>query len=102
MTRLETYLLTVSCDFNIQLKPRAQFDVMNNALLWFSMYVLVIYHTYIKEYKLNRDMTFECPAKAAQFDKAHQNGPRWGKHHAGAKELAGGYTKGLKPVIYLV
>lgn len=42
-------------------------------------------------------MKLECPQKAAQYDKAHQAGPRWGRQHAGAKELADGYTKGQKP-----
>lgn len=32
--------------------------------------------------------------KAAEFDQVHKQAPRWGKNNAGAKELAGGYTKG--------
>jgi len=35
----------------------------------------------------------ECPAKAAEFDRQH-SGARWGRHHAGAKELALQYTAG--------
>ena len=35
----------------------------------------------------------ECPAKAAEFDRQH-SGARYGRHHAGAKELAQQYTAG--------
>ena len=35
----------------------------------------------------------ECKEKALAFDAEHK-AVRWGKSHAGAKELAGGYTKG--------
>ena len=36
----------------------------------------------------------EDPKKAEVFDKQHRDGPKWGRHHAGAKELASGYTTG--------
>ena len=36
----------------------------------------------------------EDPQKAAAFDEQHKEGPKWGRHHAGAKELASGYTAG--------
>jgi len=35
----------------------------------------------------------ECPAKVAEFDRQHSQA-RWGRHHAGAKELAQQYTAG--------
>lgn len=39
----------------------------------------------------------ECPEKAAEYDRQHQEAaeaPRWGPKHSGAVELAGQYTKG--------
>ncbi len=39
-------------------------------------------------------MVRECPVKAAEFDQTHKQGVRKSKNHAGAKELAGGYTQG--------
>ena len=36
----------------------------------------------------------EDPLKAKAFDQLHKDGPKWGRHHAGAKELADGYTRG--------
>ena len=35
----------------------------------------------------------ECPAKVAEFDRQHSQA-RWGRYHAGAKELAKQYTTG--------
>ena len=37
--------------------------------------------------------SLECPVKAAEFDLQHSK-VRWGKHHAGAIELAQQYTPG--------
>lgn len=37
----------------------------------------------------------EDPVKAKAFDEQHKEAPKWGRHHAGAKELAGGYTTGI-------
>ncbi len=38
-----------------------------------------------------------CPAKAAEFDNLHAKAPRkCGRNSAGAKQLAGGYTKGSR------
>lgn len=43
----------------------------------------------------------EDPAKAEEFDKLHsEKSPRWGRHHAGAKELASGYTAGRDLSVY--
>ena len=36
----------------------------------------------------------EDPSKAKAFDQLHKEGPKWGRQHAGAKELASGYTRG--------
>lgn len=46
-------------------------------------------------------MTTECPLKAAAFDKAHKAAPRFGKNHAGAKQLAELYTKGQQSTVEL-
>ena len=37
----------------------------------------------------------ECPALAEEFDRLHSKAPKFGRQNAGAKELAGGYTRGL-------
>ena len=39
-------------------------------------------------------LTMEDPLKAEEFDQLHKDGPKWGRHHTGAKELADGYTRG--------
>lgn len=45
----------------------------------------------------------EDPAKAEEFDKLHsEKSPRWGRHHAGAKELASGYTAGRDLSVYRI
>lgn len=47
-------------------------------------------------------MKMEDPLKAKEFDKLHKEGPKWGRHHTGAKELAGtgtgGYTAGMSAI----
>lgn len=35
-----------------------------------------------------------CPEKAQEFDELHAQAPRFGRNSSGARELAGGYTKG--------
>ena len=42
-------------------------------------------------------LKMEDPLKAKQFDELHKPAPnfKWGRHHAGAKELASGYTSGI-------
>lgn len=43
-------------------------------------------------------MKTEDPLKAKEFDKLHKEGPKWGRHHAGAKEVANGYTTGISTI----
>lgn len=36
-----------------------------------------------------------CPLKAQEFDEVHSRAPRFGRNNSGARELAGGYTRGM-------
>lgn len=35
-----------------------------------------------------------CPLRAEEFDKLHAGNPKFGRNNKGARELAGGYTRG--------
>lgn len=37
-----------------------------------------------------------CPLKAQEFDEVHSRAPRFGRNNSGARELAGGYTRGKR------